>query len=395
MTQIYEQKDLTPEQIALIKSTVPILEQAGETLTQKFYTKMIGGYDEVKPFFNQTDQKLLRQPKILAFSLLQYAKNIEDLTPLLGFVQQIVAKHVGLQVKAEHYPIVGTCLIETMGELLPPDVCTKDFVEAWSIAYGNLAAILIDLEAKQYAQEPWQDFKEFKVTKIEDENAEVKSVYFTPADGSNIGAAKPGQYVCLRWKTPDSEFEKSREYSISQIPKDNEYRISVRRLPDGIVSGFIHETLKIGDILKVAPPNGNFVYEKKAPVLTLLCGGIGITPFIPIILAALADGVEKINLLYSNRSDESRAFGSYLSQLSKTNPGKLNIIEYFSEGHKASIEGAQVFDRALELSDLDAYVSNGEDVYLLGPRPYMKTIREYLGKKNIDVKFEYFGPYDP
>ena len=77
MTVEYETKQLTPAQVKIILDTVPILEEAGETLTQKFYQRMIGNYDEVKPFFNTTDQKLLRQPKILAFALLNYAKTLK------------------------------------------------------------------------------------------------------------------------------------------------------------------------------------------------------------------------------------------------------------------------------------------------------------------------------
>lgn len=50
MTVEYETKQLTPAQVKIILDTVPILEEAGETLTQKFYQRMIGNYDEVKPF---------------------------------------------------------------------------------------------------------------------------------------------------------------------------------------------------------------------------------------------------------------------------------------------------------------------------------------------------------
>ena len=49
------------------------------------------------------------------------------MTPLTDFVKQIVVKHIGLQVLPEHYPIVGTCLIQTMVELLPPEIANKDF----------------------------------------------------------------------------------------------------------------------------------------------------------------------------------------------------------------------------------------------------------------------------
>ncbi|EGW33857.1 uncharacterized protein SPAPADRAFT_59223 [Spathaspora passalidarum NRRL Y-27907] len=394
MTQQYETKELTPEQIKLILETVPILEQAGETLTQKFYQRMIGGYDEVKPFFNETDQKLLRQPKILAFALLNYAKNIEDLTPLVGFVKQIVAKHVGLQVKAEHYPIVGTCLIETMVEILPAEIATGEFIEAWSTAYGNLAKLLIDMEAAEYTKQPWTEFREFSVTKIEDECDEVKSVYFQPVDGK-ISIPKRGQYVCIRWKLPNAEFEKSREYSISQFPEENEYRISVRKLPDGKVSGYIHETLKVGDILRVAAPAGNFVYQEGESDVVLIAGGIGITPLISILDKALADD-RNVNLLYANRTVKSRAFGDFLKEKKKQYGDKLNVIEFF-DGEKVDQKDAidQLENRMLDVKDLEFIDGEKHDVYLLGPRPFMRVIRDYLGKKDINVNLEYFGSYDP
>ncbi|RLV92404.1 Flavohemoprotein [Spathaspora sp. JA1] len=394
MTQQYESKQLTPEQIKIILSTVPILEQAGETLTQKFYQRMIGNYDEVKPFFNETDQKLLRQPKILAFALLNYAKNIEDLAPLTAFVKQIVAKHVGLQVKAEHYPIVGTCLIETMIELLPAEVANDQFIEAWSTAYGNLAKLLIDLEADEYNKQPWNEFKEFSVTKIEDECEEVKSIYFKPIDGK-IGIPKRGQYVCIRWKLPNAEFEKSREYSISQYPQENEYRISVRKLPDGQISGYIHETLKTGDIIKVAPPAGNFVYEEGDNDVVLVAGGIGITPLVSILEQALADG-RNVNLLYANRTVNSRAFGEFLKERKQQYGDKLNVIEYFSDEKVEEKDAVdQVENRMITTKDLEFINGDKHDVYLLGPRPFMRFVRDNLEKKNIAVKLEYFGSYDP
>ena len=143
------------------------------------------------------------------------------MTPLTDFVKQIVVKHIGLQVLPEHYPIVGTCLIQTMVELLPPEIANKDFLEAWTIAYENLAKLLIDLEAAEYAKQPWRWFKDFKVTRIVQECKDVKSVYFTPVDKDLLPLPKPerGQYLCFRWKLPGEEFEISREYSVSNSLK--------------------------------------------------------------------------------------------------------------------------------------------------------------------------------
>ena len=166
-------------------------------------------------------------------------------------------------------------------------------MEAWTIAYGNLAKLLIDLEAAEYAKQPWRWFKDFKVTRIVQECKDVKSVYFTPVDKDLLPLPKPerGQYLCFRWKLPGEEFEISREYSVSEFPKENEYRISVRHVPGGKISGYIHNNLKVGDILKVAPPAGNFVYDPATDKeLIFVAGGIGITPLLSMIERALEEG---------------------------------------------------------------------------------------------------------
>jgi nitric oxide dioxygenase len=389
--QIYKIQELTAAQKAIIKATVPTLEQAGEVLTAKFYQNMFVTSPAVKPFFNDTDQKLLRQPKILAFALLNYAKNIDDLTPLLGFVGQIVSKHVGLQVKAEHYPYVGELLLATMKELLGPETANEEFIGAWATAYGNLAQILINMEHEQFQKQSWDGFRKFKVSRIEQESDDVKSVYFTPVDPEHkIAIPLRGQYVCIRWMLPGAEYERSREYSLSQFPTNNEYRISVRNI--GLISGHIHEALKVGDEVGVAPPSGTFVYEKNEKEAVFVVGGIGITPIIPIMEQTLADG-RKATLLLSNKTVESRPFFGYLKQLRQQYGDKLEIKEYFSDA-EGTLELGQSENRKLTDSDLD-FITKSHDIYLLGPREYMKYVKSYLNNKGVDnVKLEFFGPMD-
>lgn len=379
--QLYTIKDLTEDQKDLIKASVPILELSGVELTKTFYNYMLNTYPEVKPFFNETNQVTLKQPRVLAFALLNYAKNIDDLTPLTDFVNQIVIKHVGLQIKAEHYPYVGNSLITTMGNLLGEKIATPEFVEAWSTAYGNLAQILINAEWSQYQNQDWQGFRDFKVTKLEDEGSEVKSVYFTPADGGKIATPVHGQYLGFRFSPPGSTFEKSREYSISQFPENNEYRISVRKLDGGVVSTFVHDQLKVGDIIKVCPPTGRFLYQENDKDVVAFAGGIGITPIVPIISKALDDG-KKVTLLYSNRSADSRAFGDYFGKLQKENPN-FTLKEYLST------------EKKLEAGDFEGLDLASKEVYMLGPIDYMKFVRPELEKNGVaKINSEYFGPTD-
>lgn len=387
MTDLFETKELTPKQIQIILGSVPILEHSGDILIEKFYSKFIKGNSQ---YFNMTHMKLKRQHNVLIFAVIQYAKNIQDLTPLLGFVTKIVSKHVGLQVPANLYPIAGGCLIESMLELIPSTIANNEFIEAWTIAYGNLAKLLIDLESTFYKEKPWQGFKKFIITKIEQECQDVKSIYFTPEDGCSIPIPKRGQYLSIRWNLPNLK-ETSREYSISEFPKNNQYRISIRYIPGGKISTYIHKNLQIGNELFVSPPNGLFTYEKSMKKkIVLLAGGIGITALLPILEGALIDG-KKVQLLYSNRTSESRAFGNLLKQYQNEYNEQLEIWEYFSRASANDPIGNYYYKRSLTIQDLD-FITPDHDVYVIGPRSYMSMIKDYLSDKDINIKLDYFGP---
>lgn len=380
----YSVVELTDAQKDIIRDTVPTLKAAGEELTKNFYKKMLHDYPQVVPFFNQTDQKTLRQPKILAFALLKYAENIDDLTPLTSFVKQIVAKHVGLQVRAEDYECVGNSLIATMKEMLG-EVATDEFVGAWAAAYGNLAALLIGLEADEYKKNMWQGFKEFKVSKMVDECSNVKSVYLTPVDGQ-LQRAKPGQYICIRWKLPGDDVEKSREYTVSEI-SDDYYRISVKKLEGGLISGYVHEQLKEGDILTVAPPEGQFLYKESDKPAKFIVGGIGITPTLAILADVLPKGV-KAHLLYANHTAD-RPFVEKLQAWAKEHD--LTVSEYITGG-------ATTLDNALgEVTYArpvaKEVIAPGSEYYLLGPRPMMKDYLDEFTAQEITPTYEYYGPW--
>lgn len=378
--QIYKPQALTTAQKDLIKASVPILESSGLDLTKAFYDSMLNGNPEVRPFFNDTNQITYRQPKVLAFALLNYAKNIDDLTPLTDFVQQIVVKHVGLQVRAEHYPVVGSHLIATMGKLLGEKIATPEFVEAWSTAYGNLAQLLIDAEFAEYQKQPWDGFKDFVVTRIESETDDVKSVYFKPADGTKVAMPLRGQYLGFRFLIPGSDVEKSREYSISEYPESGEYRISVKKLDQGVISGYIHDTLKVGDTIKVAPPAGRFIYQETDKDVVLFAGGIGITPLVSIAEKALQDG-KKVTLLFSNQRAESIPFEKWFQEKKDAN-AKFEFIRLNDD------EG-----KRLSQAHFDALDLANSEVYMLGPLGYMDFVKGELTKRGkTDIHSEFFGP---
>mgnify|MGYP000364291092 CR=1 FL=1 len=91
---------LTEKTIQIIKSTAPILEQHGETLTQHFYKRMFSQNPEILPFFNPANQQNNSQQKALAGAICAYAANIDNLSILTNALELIAQKHTSLQVKA-------------------------------------------------------------------------------------------------------------------------------------------------------------------------------------------------------------------------------------------------------------------------------------------------------
>ena len=63
-------KMLSDQTVAIVKSTAPVLQEHGETLTRHFYERMFRVNPEVKPFFNHSNQSEGSQQRALALSLI-------------------------------------------------------------------------------------------------------------------------------------------------------------------------------------------------------------------------------------------------------------------------------------------------------------------------------------
>lgn len=140
---------LSQKTIDIIKSTVSVLKERGVEITQVFYKNMLGENPEIKAMFDQDKQKDGSQPKALAMTVLAAAQNIENLGVLMPAVEKIGKTHVNLNVKPEHYPIVGKYLLGAIKEVLG-DAATDEILTAWGEAYGVIADIFIKVEADMY-----------------------------------------------------------------------------------------------------------------------------------------------------------------------------------------------------------------------------------------------------
>jgi nitric oxide dioxygenase len=387
---------LSTEHRAIVKSTVPLLEAGGEALIRHFYPSLLEGNPALRPFFNETHQRSGQQQRALAQGVLTYAQNIDELERLGPLAATIVNKHVALQIMPEHYPIVGACLLGSIREVLGPEIATDAVIEAWTAAYEQLADILIGAESTIYAQTAakpggWRGARRFVVFDRQRESQEIVSFILKPADGGAVVAHEPGQYIGLRLDIDGTEVR--RNYSLSAASDGKSLRISVKRETGGKASTWLHAQVRIGDELDVFPPAGQFTLKDGERPVVLISGGVGITPTLPMLDAALSAG-RPVHFIHAARHAGVHAFREHIDLLASRHPSlqRHYIYELPDEDavlpHAIGLIGEDHLARWLPAHrDVDAY--------FLGPVAFMRAIKQHLAALGVppsQVHYEFFGP---
>lgn len=389
---------LSDKTIEIVKSTVPLLAQAGTVVTDHFYKRLFSHNPELKNIFNMANQDTGRQQFALFNALAAYAQNIDNLAVLKEALTRINHKHTSLNILPEHYPIVGAHLIGTLKELIP-DQFTPDVEYAWREAYGVLADICITEEAALYEHSKnkhggWAGTRQFEITNKQAESELVTSFTLTPVDGEAVITHKPGQYLGIKVKLEGAEYEEIRQYSISQKSNAKNYRISVKKElqpKPGMVSNYLH-SLEQGTIVELYPPAGDFFLRNNTSPAVLISAGVGQTPMLAMLETLLSENSnQEIVYLHACENTQQHSFSKYLNELN-TVYNRLQTMTWFNQATK----GAD-FTGLMNLNAVQAQLplSNG-DFYLCGPAGFMAFIKNQLlelGVKNEQIHYEVFGPH--
>jgi len=388
---------LSEAQRVLIRATVPLLETGGEALTTHFYQLMLREYPQVRPLFNQAHQASGAQPRALADGVLTYARHIDRLEALGPLASRIVNKHVALQIQPEHYPIVGTCLLRAIREVLGPRVATDEVIDAWSAAYGQLAQLLIQAESAAYdakAASPggWRGGRAFRVASKVRESAEITSFHLEPVDGGAVTDFQPGQYIGLQLWVNGEEIR--RTYSLSAAPNGRSYRISVKREPGGKASNHLHDTVAPGHELTVFPPSGEFVLRPSDKPLVLISAGVGITPTLAMLESSLPKA-RPITFIHYARNAQVHAFADTLRTWTTQRPD-LQVRTVYEHVDPTEARQPDAVGRPT-LEHLRQWLpANGDaEVHFLGPKPFMACIKRMLHELGVpptQCHYEFFGP---
>jgi 3-ketosteroid 9alpha-monooxygenase subunit B len=216
---------------------------------------------------------------------------------------------------------------------------------------------------------------ELRVARIIEETGDARSlVLAVPPELVETFRYRAGQFLTL--KIPFAGSDLVRAYSLASSPDwETEHKITIKRVPDGRISNWIHDVLREGDTLRVLPPAGLFTLDDSDRPLLFFAGGSGITPVISLIKSALRTSRRSSTLVYANRDDRSVIFRRGLDDLATAHPATLAVH------HALDSEGG-FFSQGAALRHIRA-LANAE-VYICGPTAFMDTVEQALTGAGID-----------
>lgn len=381
---------LTEKQIELVKGSVPFLQKHGVEITTIMYSQMLANNPELRQIINQGHLRTGRQQISLAAAVLAYAQNIENPIVLFNAVKHIASKHVSLNIRAEHYPIVGKHLLDAIEKVLG-DQANDEILDAWAEAYAQLAEILIKTESELYedsANSPggWSGWRTFRITSKKKETEDITSFILEPVDGGLVREVIAGQFISVRSYVKSQNLIQPRQYTVNAFD-EHSLRISVREIyakgnkPAGMVSSALVNEYKEGDLIDVTPPVGEFILEKGPNPIVLITAGIGITPAIAMLRSKDARG--RTLIFFHVCKDEAHLpHSEEIEELITEEENRALITHFTSEQ-----------DRPTE-ADIANLIIDDATYYICGPQSFMDMALDALlsnGVSNEDIRFERFS----
>ncbi|MBW0178943.1 1,2-phenylacetyl-CoA epoxidase subunit PaaE [Sediminibacterium sp.] len=238
-------------------------------------------------------------------------------------------------------------------------------------------------------------FEQLRVKEVRKETDDCVSIAFeVPASLQEQFQFIQGQHLTLRTTINGEEIRRS--YSICSSPLDNELRVAVKKVAQGIFSSYANDHLKKGDSLDVMPPMGKFYTPLKGDQKKNYVGfaaGSGITPLLSIIKTTLVtEPTSSFTLVYGNRNRPSIIFREALEALKNKYMGRFRLIHILSREQTDTILNAGRIDasKCYTLFEKTIDVSQTDEFFLCGPEEMIFAVKNVLEEKGVDKKKIHF-----
>lgn len=230
-------------------------------------------------------------------------------------------------------------------------------------------------------------YVQLKIADIIDETPDARSfVLEVPRHHTDDFVYESGQFLTIRLRLGLDRYVRC--YSMSSAPATGDpLTVTVKRVPGGLVSNFLNDTMKAGYSIESMPPTGDFTLDTSTDTpIVALASGSGITPVMSIIKTALTTTDRPVRLLFGNQARTSIIFGEQLDGLAAQHPGRLEIAH-----HVYDERGYVAADDVTRFLGTDPEVN----VYVCGAPEFTETVREALAGTAVPgerVRYESFTP---
>jgi ferredoxin-NADP reductase/MOSC domain-containing protein YiiM/ferredoxin len=264
--------------------------------------------------------------------------------------------------------------------------------EGWKGSFRELVA-----KAQRGAPAPpaWAGFQPLRVAEVRRETATITSFRLVPTDAAPPRpSVRAGQYLTVRVKPDADGSPLTRSYSLSDLPDEHGYRISVKR--EGAASRYLHQHVKVGDLLEAAAPRGSFVLRDGTRPVVLLSAGVGATPVLAMLHALAGErSTRPVWWVHGARNREEHAFGAEVDALVGTLADGHRLLAYSRPGTEDTLGCDYDVSGRLDLAVLErAEVPKDADYYVCGPEEFMRAVGAALTARGVAperVATEAFG----
>lgn len=205
-----------------------------------------------------------------------------------------------------------------------------------------------------------------------------------------------GQHITLKLNIEGKEYR--RNYSICAAPYEDELKIAVKKVDEGIVSTYLNNNAKQGDCIDVLPPTGKFFTSwsnNENNNYIAIAAGSGITPILSIIKQALYKTNAHFTLVYGNKNIGSIIFKEALEALKNLFPNRFHLIHILSKQKSdAPINNGRINETKLQELSKVLNWQQFHQVFICGPEPMLFCVRDFLvqvGLPKSAIHFELFG----
>lgn len=236
-----------------------------------------------------------------------------------------------------------------------------------------------------------------RVEAVRDETHDVKTFVLRP--NARFGTYLPGSYVTVHVTIGGRPVQRS--YSLSSAPEgDGLVAITVKRVPGGLVSNHLADTLRPGQILELGAPEGQFVLRPSttgtagtSDKLLMISAGSGITPVMSMLrhLVTRESSSSEVTFVHFARSPRDVIFGRELEKIAKGS-SNVNVVLCVEEPDDAWTGLSGRFSKALLESVAPEFRTMA--TYLCGPSGFMKVVMQTLERAEADLsklRFERFS----